>query len=119
GTTSRQKLLSNLFAQSLALAAGQSNDNPNKVFPGNRPSEILLGKQLTPYSLGALLSFFENKTAFQGFIWGINSFDQEGVQFGKVVATQITGRFAQKNNKKVGSKPYPIADALIKHLDSL
>lgn len=114
GTTSQQKLLSNLFAQAIGLATGQTNDNPNKVFPGNRPSHILLGKQLTPYSLGVLLAFFEHKIAFQGFIWKINSFDQEGVQLGKVLANKIIGRFA-----KPEGTAYPLADALIQHLNTL
>lgn len=114
GSTSQQKLLSNLFAQAIALAVGQSNENPNKVFPGNRPSHILLGKKLTPFALGALLSFFEHKIAFQGFIWGINSFDQEGVQLGKVLANKVISRFA-----KAAGEPYPLGDALIQHLDTL
>ena len=86
GTYSQEKLLANLFAQSIALAAGQKDDNPNKNFSGNRPSHILLGRKLTPSLLGTLLAYFEHKVAFEGFIWGINSFDQEGVQLGKVLA---------------------------------
>lgn len=113
GTTLQQKLLSNLFAQAIALATGQKSDNPNKEFTGNRPSHILLAKQLTPYALGALLGYFENKVAFEGFIWGINSFDQEGVQLGKVLAQKLIDRFAKQG------KPYPVGDALIKQLDSL
>jgi glucose-6-phosphate isomerase len=118
GTTSQQKLLANLFAQSLALATGKNDDNPNKVFTGNRPSHILLSKNLNPYSLGALLSYFENKVAFQGFIWGINSFDQEGVQLGKVLANRILERFSDKNGKAAG-QPFPLGDALIEQLDEL
>lgn len=83
GTTSQEKLLANLFAQAIALAVGQKNPNPNKAFAGNRPSHILLGNQLTPFALGALLAYYEHRVAFQGFIWNINSFDQEGVQLGK------------------------------------
>lgn len=120
GTTSQEKLLANLFAQSIALATGKGSDNPNKVFPGNRPSHILLAKQLTPFTLGALLSYYENKIAFQGFIWGINSFDQEGVQLGKELATRIIKRMAgQKGYPQGDSKPYPLGDAYIKYLDSL
>lgn len=88
-TTSQQKLLANLFAQSIALAIGQKNDNPNKIFLGNRPNRILFADRLTPHTLGALLAYYEHKVAFQGFIWNINSFDQEGVQLGKVLATKI------------------------------
>lgn len=120
GTTSQEKLLANLFAQAIALATGKSSDNPNKVFPGNRPSHILLAKQLTPFSLGALLSYYENKIAFQGFIWGINSFDQEGVQLGKELATRIIHRIADhKGHAQGDQKPYPLGDAFLKYLDSL
>ncbi|MCH8841713.1 MAG: glucose-6-phosphate isomerase [SAR324 cluster bacterium] len=89
GTTSQQKLLANLMAQSLALATGQRSDNPNKVFPGNRPNSVLIADRLTPRTLGALLAYYEAKVAFQGLIWNINSFDQEGVQLGKVLATRL------------------------------
>ncbi len=120
GTTSQQKLLSNLFAQSIALATGKKSENPNKVFPGNRPSHLLLGQRLTPFALGALLSYFEHKVAFQGFVWGINSFDQEGVQLGKEVANQILESFASRNKAK-GSKAqaYPLGDAYLNFLDKL
>lgn len=114
GTTSQEKLLSNLFAQSLALATGQGNENPNKRFPGNRPNHILLGNVLSPYTLGCLLSYYEHKVAFQAFIWGINAFDQEGVQLGKVLANKIIDRFA-----KPSGTPYPLGDALIEHLKEL
>ena len=118
GTTSHEKLLANLFAQSLALALGQKSDNPNQYFPGNRPSHILLGKKLTPFALGALLCLTEHKVAFQGFIWNINSFDQEGVQLGKVLANQIIDRFAARKGKSKGGV-YPLGDVLIDHLGEL
>lgn len=119
-TTSQQKLLANLFAQSIALATGKSNENPNKVFIGNRPSHIILGKQLVPFSLGALLAYFEHKVAFQGFIWGINSFDQEGVQLGKELSHQIIDRFAVQNGAPVkNAKPYALGDAYLKILEKL
>lgn len=111
-TTSQQKLLANLFAQSLALAKGQEGENANQFFPGNRPSSILLGEKLTPFTLGALLSFYENRVAFQGFIWGINSFDQEGVQLGKKIANKIIACFKQKKT----ADSYPLADAYLQHL---
>jgi glucose-6-phosphate isomerase len=114
-TTSQEKLLANLFAQSIALATGQKNDNPNRFFPGNRPNRILLGRQLEPYSLGVLLAFYEHKVAFQGFIWNINSFDQEGVQLGKVLASRILDHFAQPRTEK---KPqsFPAAQAYLRLL---
>lgn len=118
-TSSQEKLLSNLFAQAIALAQGKNDNNPNKVFPGNRPSHILLGKQLTPFSLGALLSYFENKIAFQGFLWDINSFDQEGVQLGKVLANKIIDRFAAAKDPNGKHQEFPLGDAYLKQLETL
>ncbi|WP_456387189.1 glucose-6-phosphate isomerase [Desulfolithobacter sp.] len=89
GTCSQQKLVANMLAQAQALAIGQEHDNPNKSFPGNRPSAILIGERLTPYSMGALLALYENRISFQGFCWNINSFDQEGVELGKVLAGRM------------------------------
>ena len=89
GSTSQQKLCANVAAQIVAFACGKDNENPNKKFKGGRPSSIIIGEQLTPASLGALLSHFENKVMYQGFVWNINSFDQEGVQLGKVLAQKV------------------------------
>jgi glucose-6-phosphate isomerase len=119
GTSSQQKLLGNLLAQSIALAKGQKSDNPNKDFPGNRPSHILLANQLTPFTLGALLAYFEHKIAFQGFVWGINSFDQEGVQLGKEVANHIIASIAAQNGSKKGEKPYPLGEAFLGIIEKL
>ncbi len=120
GTTSQEKLNANLFAQAIALATGQKSDNPNKSFPGNRPSHILLCHKLTPFTLGALLSYYEHKVAFQGFIWNINSFDQEGVQLGKVLADrllQILSARRKGDNSKDGS--FSLGEAMMKHLDGI
>ena len=116
-TTSHEKLLANLFAQSIALATGQKNSNPNKFFPGGRPNRILLAERLDLYTLGALLAFYEHKVAFQGFIWNINSFDQEGVQLGKVLATKILSLFSAKRQKTT-PPPFPLGEAYLKTLDS-
>ena len=89
GSTSQQKLCANVAAQIVAFACGKENENRNKNFEGGRPSSIIIGEQLTPASLGALLSHFENKVMYQGFVWNINSFDQEGVQLGKVLAQKV------------------------------
>ena len=89
GSTSQQKLCANVAAQIMAFACGKADDNPNKAFAGGRPSSIIIGEQLTPESLGALLAHFENKVMFQGFCWNVNSFDQEGVQLGKVLAKRV------------------------------
>jgi len=99
GTTNQEKLIANLFAQAIALAKGDKNKNPNKYFSGNRPSRILLAETLDAYTLGALLAYHEHYVAFQGFIWGINSFDQEGVQLGKVLATNMIELFKYKREK--------------------
>ncbi|MEE8394432.1 MAG: glucose-6-phosphate isomerase, partial [bacterium] len=95
-TTSQQKLLANLMAQSLALATGQANDNPNRFFPGNRPNSVLIADALTPRTLGALLAYYENKVAFQGLIWNVNSFDQEGVQLGKLLGNRLIDHIKAK-----------------------
>jgi glucose-6-phosphate isomerase len=89
GSTSQQKLMANLLAQSLAMARGQENDNLNRSFPGNRPNVMLLADKLTPKVMGALLALYEAKIVFQGFCWNINSFDQEGVQLGKALAGRV------------------------------
>ncbi|MCI8286420.1 MAG: glucose-6-phosphate isomerase [Lachnospiraceae bacterium] len=88
-STSQQKLCANVAAQIVAFACGKADENRNKNFQGGRPSSIIIGEQLTPEALGALLSHFENKVMFQGFVWNINSFDQEGVQLGKVLAKKV------------------------------
>ncbi|MCK5227282.1 MAG: glucose-6-phosphate isomerase, partial [Desulfobulbaceae bacterium] len=97
-TTSQEKLVANLLAQSLALATGKDDANPNRKFAGNRPSVVLMGDCLTPYSMGALLALYEAKIVMQGFIWNINSFDQEGVQLGKVLANRLLDHFAGLKN---------------------
>ena len=88
-STSQQKLCANVAAQIMAFACGKKDDNLNKNFVGGRPSSIIIGDQLTPESLGALLAHFENKVMFQGFVWNVNSFDQEGVQLGKLLAKKV------------------------------
>ena len=88
-STSQQKLCANVVAQIVAFACGKADENRNKNFEGGRPSSIIIGEQLTPKTLGALLAHFENKVMFQGFVWNVNSFDQEGVQLGKVLAKRV------------------------------
>lgn len=89
GSTSQQKLCANVAAQIVAFACGKKDDDRNKNFAGGRPSSIIIGEKLTPEAVGALLAHFENKVMFQGFLWNINSFDQEGVQLGKVLAKKV------------------------------
>ena len=88
-STSQIKLCANVTAQIVAFACGKQDENPNKAFAGNRPSSLIYGEQLNPESLGALLAHYENKVMFQGFVWNVNSFDQEGVQLGKKLAKTV------------------------------
>ena len=89
GSTSQKKLCANLAAQIVAFACGKDDENPNKNFDGERVSSLIYGKQLNPKSLGSLLAHFENKIMFQGFLWNLNSFDQEGVQLGKKLTKKV------------------------------
>jgi glucose-6-phosphate isomerase len=86
---SQTKLKANLAAQIVAFAKGQDDANRNREFPGGRPSSLIYGKRLCPAALGSLLAHFENKVMFQGFVWNINSFDQEGVQLGKILTKKV------------------------------
>ena len=88
-STSQQKLCANVVAQIVAFACGKDDADANKKFEGGRPSSIIIGDQLNPASMGALLAHYENKIMFQGFTWNVNSFDQEGVQLGKVLAKKV------------------------------
>ena len=93
-------LMSNVFAQAEALAFGKTEDEvraegtaeavvPHRVFDGNRPSNVLLLDELTPFALGTLVALFEHSVFTQGTVWGINSFDQWGVELGKALAQRI------------------------------
>ncbi|HEX2605560.1 MAG TPA: glucose-6-phosphate isomerase, partial [Oxalicibacterium sp.] len=101
-------LLANCFAQSEALMRGKNAEEvrrdmqaqglaeeeiarllPHRIFPGNRPSNTILIEALTPHALGALIALYEHKVFVQGAIWDINSFDQWGVELGKVLAKNI------------------------------
>jgi glucose-6-phosphate isomerase len=79
-------LLANALAQSAALMAGKSDALPHKAFPGSRPSTTLVLERLAPATLGALLALYEHKVFVQGAVWGLNSFDQWGVELGKAIA---------------------------------
>lgn len=98
--THHRKLTANMLAQSQALAFGKTADEvraegvpealvPHKTFPGNRPSNTLLLPKLTPNTLGQLIALYEHKIFVQGAIWGIDSFDQWGVELGKILAHDI------------------------------
>jgi len=84
-------LMSNLFAQAEALAFGRENlAEPHRHFPGDRPSTMILADRLTPSVLGQLIALYEHIVFVQGAFWGINSFDQWGVELGKELANRIT-----------------------------
>ena len=82
-------LLANLLAQTEALANGQASDDPHRRYPGNRPSTLLLLDALTPQSLGMLIALYEHSVYLQSVLWGINAFDQFGVELGKQVASRL------------------------------
>ena len=82
-------LLANLLAQTEALANGQASDDPHRSYPGNRPSTLLLLDALTPQSLGMLVALYEHSVYLQSVLWGINAFDQFGVELGKQVANRL------------------------------
>ncbi len=95
-------LMANVFAQAEALAFGKTADEvkaegvaealvPHKVFEGNRPSNVILAEKITPEVLGKLVALYEHVVFTQGAIWNIDSFDQWGVELGKVLATRILG----------------------------
>ena len=86
-TTSRCS--SNLFAQTEALANGQASDDPHRAYAGNRPSTLMLLDALTPESLGALIALYEHSVYLQSVLWGINAFDQFGVELGKQLANGL------------------------------
>ena len=82
-------LLANMVAQAAALMIGEASDNPHLHYPGDKPSNTLLLDELSPASLGMLIALYEHKVFTQGIIWGINSFDQWGVELGKRLATNL------------------------------
>lgn len=116
----QQKLLANCIAQAEALMCGKSETEvreelqaegmsagdiaalaPHKVFAGSKPSNMLLCRELTPASLGSLISLYEHKVFCQGAIWGINSFDQWGVELGKQLAGIVLGELSDDSQKGV------------------
>ena len=92
-------LLANVLAQAQALMVGKSDAGGHKHFPGNRPSTFLLLDELTPASLGALIALQEHRVFVSGSLWGINSFDQWGVELGKVLAMDVASRLASGDAK--------------------
>jgi glucose-6-phosphate isomerase len=102
-------LMANLFAQAEAMAFGKTREEVEaagvpahqvdaRVFEGNRPTSVILADRLTPRTLGALVALYEHKVFVQGVIWGIDSFDQWGVELGKVLATKIAAELTAAEN---------------------
>jgi len=89
-------LMANFFAQTEALAFGHAHELPYRNLPGNVPTNTILATALTPGVLGQLIALYEHKVFTQGVIWGINSFDQWGVEFGKILAQRIAGELDAK-----------------------
>ena len=106
-------LLANVFAQTEALAFGKTAEQvkqegtpdwlvPHRVFEGNRPSNTILAERLTPETLGRLVALYEHCVFTQGVIWDIDSFDQWGVELGKVLAQRIVPELESKAEPKLG-----------------
>ena len=86
-----ESLVANCFAQASALAFGAASGDPHRELPGNRPSTVIMAPELTPSVLGQLVALYEHEVLVQGAVWGINSFDQFGVEHGKALADAIEG----------------------------
>jgi glucose-6-phosphate isomerase len=121
-------LMSNVFAQAEALALGKTEDEvlaegtadavvPHRVFEGNRPSNVLLAEELTPFTLGALVALYEHSVFTQGTVWGINSFDQWGVELGKALAQRIIPELTSEDEPELGHDSS--TNALIRRYRSL
>jgi glucose-6-phosphate isomerase len=109
-------LTANLLAQAEALAFGRSEDElraagvpeeqiPHRVTPGNRPTTLILAERLTPSALGQLIALYEHRVFVQGAIWGVNSFDQWGVELGKLLADAIVPQLRAKEAPKLTHDP--------------
>ncbi|CAO2827330.1 unnamed protein product [Amaranthus hypochondriacus] len=127
--SNHDELMSNFFAQPDALAYGKTQEElqrenvsphlvPHKTFTGNRPSLSLLLPSLTAYNVGQLLSIYEHRIAVEGFVWGINSFDQWGVELGKSLATQVRKQFhaSRTNGEAVKGFNFSTTTVLTKYL---
>ncbi len=112
------ELLANLLAQVTALAAGRSAAEtraelgdgdpelvPHRTFTGNRPSELILLDELTPWNLGMLIALYEHKVFVESVLWGVNAFDQWGVELGKTLAPGIQQALASGESTDSGLEP--------------
>ena len=109
-------LIGNMLAQAEALAFGKTPEEvaaagvgprlvPHRTFPGSRPTSVILAPRLTPSVLGQLVALYEHKVFTQGVVWGINSFDQWGVELGKALATTITGELVAETRPVLEHDP--------------
>ena len=116
--SNHDELMCNFFAQADALACGKSADElraegvpeayiPHKTFSGNRPSTSILVPGVNPFTVGQLLSLYESRVAVQGFVWGLNAFDQWGVELGKVLATRVRNTMSEARTRM---RPVEISD---------
>lgn len=109
-----QSLWANLLAQSEALANGVSNEDKHRRYVGNRPSSVLMLDALSPEALGGLIAFYEHSVFLQSVLWGINAFDQWGVELGKVTAKRIAPAVADAATQVED----PVTAGLLAHLHS-
>lgn len=96
-----QLLLAHGLAQTRALMMGQQVSDPHQCMQGNRPSSTLVLKEISPKTIGMLIALFEHKVYVQGVVWNINSFDQPGVQLGKVLANQVYGELTESKGEQL------------------
>lgn len=106
-------LLANLLAQTEALANGQPSDDPHRAYAGNRPSTLILLDALSPQALGALVALYEHSVYLQSVAWGINAFDQFGVELGKQLASKLLP--ALSGDAQVDD---PVTRALLEEIDA-
>jgi glucose-6-phosphate isomerase len=121
-------LMSNVFAQAQALAFGKTEEEiraegtparvvPHRVMEGNRPTNVILAERLTPHTLGALVALYEHSVFTQGVVWGIDSFDQWGVELGKALAKQIIPELTSESEPELSHDSS--TNALIRRYRSL
>lgn len=107
-------LVANMIAQSEALAMGRTHENPHKVFSGNRPSTVIMVDELTPSTFGSLVAMYEHSTAIQGWLMGVNSFDQFGVELGKEMAITAADSIIRGEANATQTMTHPLMDWYLK-----
>ncbi len=112
-------LIANMLAQSHALAVGATSTDPHREFPGDRPSTVLFLDRLDARCLGALVSMYEHSTAIQGWLMGVNSFDQYGVELGKVMASDIHTMITDGPASTGETVTHPLVDWFIKRKQNI